>query len=127
MDNTNYLTEVHGRWGDTDAYREHKKNTKSYTKEKWAEANDGLMSIFAEFAVYKNNGMSADSAESQTLVHKLQAHITANYYTCTDAILASLGKMYVADERFEKNIGQYGGGTAEYVSMAIIHYQAEDL
>ena len=38
------------RWGNTDAYREHEKKTKNYTKEKWAEANDGLMVIFAEFA-----------------------------------------------------------------------------
>ena len=121
----NYETEVRERYGNTVAYREHEQKTKNYTKEKWAEANEGLMAIFAEFAECKNSGASADSAEAQALVAKLQAHITANYYTCTDEILAGLGKMYVADERFKKNIDKYGEGTAEFVSEAIAVYCQE--
>ena len=117
--NDKHTTAVRDRWGATDAYREHKQKTKNYTKEKWAEANDGLMAIFAEFAACKNRGASANSAEAQALVTKLQAHITANYYTCTDEILAGLGKMYVADERFKKNIDKSGEGTAEFASEAI--------
>ena len=118
----NYSTETRSRWDATDAYREYEKKTKNYTKEKWAEANDGLMSIFAEFAACKGSGSSADSDEAQTLVAKLQAHITTNYYTCTDEILAGLGKMYVADERFKKNIDKYGEGTAEFASEGIRIY-----
>ena len=114
-----YSKESLKRWGNTEAYREHEQKTKNYTKEKWAEANDGLMAIFAEFAVCKNSGESADSDEVQALVAKLQAHITDNYYTCTDEILAGLGKMYVADERFKKNIDKYGEGTAEFAADAI--------
>ena len=114
-----YKTEVREQYGGTAAYREHEQKTKNYTKEKWAEANNGLMAIFAEFAACKDSGASADSAESQALVAKLQAHITANYYTCTDEILAGLGKMYVADERFKKNIDKYGESTAEFVAVAI--------
>ena len=115
----NYETEARSRWGTTAAYREHEQKTKNYTKEKWAEANDSMMAIFAEFATCKVSGASADSAEAQALVAKLQAYITANYYTCTDEILAGLGEMYVADERFEKNIDRYGEGTAEFASNAI--------
>ena len=118
----NYETETRSRWGNTDAYREHEQKTKNYTKEQWAEANDGLMAIFAEFAVCKDSGASANSAEAQALVAKLQAHITANYYTCTDEILAGLGKMYVADERFRENIDKYSEGTAEFTANAIAVY-----
>ena len=118
----NYETETRERYGNTVAYREHEQKTKHYTKEKWAEANDGLMAIFAEFAACKQNGAEADSNEAQALVAKLQAHITANYYTCTDEILAGLGKMYVADARFKKNIDKYGDGTAEFASDAIEVY-----
>ena len=117
-----YEAEARKRYGDTVAYREHKQKTKNYTKEKWAEANDGLMAIFAEFAACKDSGASADSAEAQALVAELQAHITANYYTCTDEILAGLGKMYVADERFKKNIDKYGEGTAEFAAEGIRIY-----
>ncbi len=118
----NYETEARTRWGNTDAYRESEQKTKNYTKEKWAEANDGLMAIFVEFAACKDSGASADSAESQSLVARLQSHITANYYTCTDEILAGLGKMYVSDERFKNNIDKYGEGTAEFASKAIEVY-----
>ena len=118
----NYETEARSRWGNTDAYREHEQKTKNYTKEKWAEATDGMMAIFAEFAVCKQSGADADSAKVQAFVAKLQAHITKNYYTCTDEILAGLGKMYVADERFKKNIDKYGEGTAEFAADAIEVY-----
>ena len=91
----NYENEARSRWGSTDAYREHEQKTKNYTEDKWAEANDGLMAIFAEFAECKGSGKRSDSAEAQALVAKLQAHITKNYYTCTDEILAGLGNLYI--------------------------------
>ena len=116
----NYETEARERYSNTTAYREHEQKTKNYTKEKWAEANDGLMAIFAEFAACKQSGAEDDSNDAQALVAKLQAHITENYYTCTDEILAELGKMYVTDERFKKNIDKHGEGTAEFVSEAIV-------
>ena len=116
---TGFDVEIHKRYGNTVAYREHEQKTKNYTKEKWAEINDGLMSIFAEFAECKNAGLAPNAPEVQSLVCKLQKYITQNYYTCTNEILVGLGKMYVADERFEKNINKYGEGTAEFASKAI--------
>ena len=118
----NYETEARERWGATDAYREHEQKTKNYTKEKWAEANDGLMAIFAEFANCKSAGFAENSSELQTLVVKLRDYITQNYYTCTGEILAGLGQMYVADERFKKNIDKYGEGTAKFVAEGIRIY-----
>ena len=117
-----YETEARERYGNTAAYREHEQKTKNYTKEKWAEANDGMMAIFAEFATRKKNGFTVNSPEVQSLVGKLQDFITQYYYTCTDEILAGLGQMYVADERFKKNIDKYGDGTAEFASKAIEAY-----
>ena len=117
-----YKIEARSRWGNTDASREHEQKTKNYTKEKWAEANNGLMAIFAEFAACKQNDAEDDSNEAQALVAKLQAHITENYYTCTDEILVGLGQMYVADERFKKNIDKYGEETADFAAEAIAVY-----
>ena len=118
----NYEVEARERYGGTAAYREHEQKTKNYTKEKWDESNDGLMAIFAKFAACKQSGTEVDSNEAQELVTKLKAHITANYYTCTDEILAGLGKMYVCDERFKKNIDKYGEGTAEFAAEGIRIY-----
>ncbi len=114
-----YESEARERWCNTDAYREHEKKAKKYTKEKWAEINEGLMAIFAEFAECKKNGFAANSPEVQSLVVKLREYITQNYYTCTNEILAGLGQMYACDERFKKNIDKYGEGAAEFVSAAI--------
>ena len=74
-----YENEARELYGNTVAYREHEQKTKNYTKEKWAEANDGLMAIFDEFAACKASGKSTDSTEAQALVANLQAYITAHY------------------------------------------------
>ena len=114
-----YEKEVKQRWGETDAYKEHQEKTKSYSKEKWQEATAGLEEIMGEFARCKDSGVTADSEEAVALAQKLQNYITEQYYTCTKGILAGLGKMYVADERFRNNIDKHGEGTAEFVSEAI--------
>ena len=120
-----YETEARDRYSNTVPYKEHEQKTKNYTNEKWAEANDGLMAIFAEFASCKGSGASTDSAEAQMLVAKLQAHITVYYYTCTNEILAGLGKMYVSDQRFKENIDKHGDGSAEFASKAIERFCQE--
>ncbi len=129
FDNSDYETarkqyeyEAKTRWGNTDAYKEHAEKTVNYTADKWQEVNDGLMSVLAKFAECKQNGDTADSVEAQALVKELQDYITDNYYTCTNEILAGLGQMYVADERFKTNIDKHGIGTAEFISEAIKVY-----
>ena len=119
---SNYDIEVKERWGETDAYKEHAEKTAGYTKDKWQEVNDGLNAVLAKFADCMNNGYTADSPEAQALVKELQNHITENYYTCTNEILAGLGQMYVCDERFKNNIDSHGEGTAEFVVEAIKIY-----
>ena len=49
-------------------------------------------------------------------------YITENYYCCTKEILAGLGQMYVADERFKNNIDKHADGTAAFISEAIAVY-----
>ena len=115
----NYEAEARARWSDTDAYREHEEKTKHYSKEKWAEVNDGLMKIFAEFAVCKDSGAASDSVEAKALAAKLQSYITEHFYTCTAETLAGLGKMYMEDERFKNTIDTYSEGTAAYAANAI--------
>ena len=80
------------------------------------------MVIFTKFAECMNNGYTADSDEAQALVKELQAYITENYYTCTNEILVGLGQMYVADERFKKNMDKHAEGTAEFIKKAVEVY-----
>lgn len=117
-----YESEARERWGNTDAYREYETKKKSYIEQKYDAVNVDMKAIFDEFFDCKISGNTVDSAEARALVVKLQTHITANYYTCTDEILAGLGKMYVADERFRQNIDKSGEGTAEFAAEAIAVY-----
>ena len=117
-----YKAEARQRWGNTDAYREHAERTKNYSKTKWKELAGEMNKIFAEFALCMKNGETPDSAEVQNLVKTLQDHITGNYYPCTNEILAGLGQMYAADERFRSSIDGNGDGTARFVSEAIEAY-----
>ena len=118
----NYDIEIQERFGNTNAYKEYEQKTANYSKDKWQMVNDGLMRVFTKFAECMNNEHTADSDETQALVKELQNYITENYYTCTTEILAGLGLMYVADERFKANINKNGNGTAEFVREAIEIY-----
>lgn len=117
-----YKNEVKEKWGQTEAYKEHREKTKTYSKEKWNNLASEMDQIMAMFSMCLKNGNEANSIEAQELVRKLQNHISQNYYHCTNEILAGLGKMYVADERFKNNIDKHAIGTADYISVAIKIY-----
>ena len=115
-----YEKRAEARWGDTDAYQEYRKKSKSRNAEDNDALQQGLMAIFSEFGVLD---CSPSDDVVQALVKKLQDYITEYFYTCTNEILAGLGKMYVADGEFKMNIDNAAGaGTAEFVSKAIECY-----
>lgn len=115
-----YAKEAREKWGDTAAYKEY--SAKAYSTEKQNELNDGMNALIAEFAGCMIDGNAPESEKSQALVEKWQTYITDHYYTCTKEILAGLGAMYTADERFKANIDKYGKGTAEFMRAAILEY-----
>ena len=110
-----YREEVKEKWGHTQAYAEYQQKG----KQDYDALSAGMDSIMAEFATCKTQGASPASTEAQALVQKLQDYITTNFYNCTNAILAGLGEMYVADDRFRTNIDRHGDGTAEFIRQAI--------
>lgn len=115
-----YADEVKERWGATDAYAQSKKKTHRYSKEDWKSISDTEQGIFNEFAALR--GGDPAGKEAADLVRRWQQHISDNYYTCTNEILAGLGEMYVGDQRFTQSIDKSGEGTAEFMSMAIAAY-----
>ncbi len=114
--------EAKEKWGKTDAYKEYTERTRNYSKQKWNDIAEGMDHIMAEFAVSMRKDETPDSVVVQNLVKLLQNHITENYYLCTNEILAGLGQMYVADERFKNNIDKHADGTAVFICEAIEVY-----
>jgi len=114
-----YKAEAQEKWGRTDAYRQYAEKTGHYSGQKWNDLAGEMDHIMAEFAVCMKNGGVPDSAEAQELVNTLRSHITEHYYNCTEQILAGLGQMYAADERFRSNIDKHADGTAAFICAAI--------
>jgi len=112
-----YADEVREKWGSTDAYSQSMKKTKHYSKEDWELVTKKSQDIINKFS--GRIGEEPSSKEVQSLVKEWQDFITESYYDCTDEILKGLGEMYVADERFKKNIDKYKEGTAEFIRDAI--------
>ena len=116
-----YKSEARKSWGGTDAFREYEQKAKTYTEEDWKVMNTKFMANFAEFGRLINEDPASEPVMHQ--VELLKQSITDQYYTCTDDILASLGEMYVCDDRMKESIDRAGGeGTARFVSKAIHIY-----
>lgn len=120
-----YAKEVKERWGTTDAYAQSQKKTKGYSKEDWTRATGRKDEILKKFADLV--GTEPESKEVQTLVGEWKDYITETYYDCTNEILAGLGQMYVADQRFSNNMDQFKEGTTELISRAIEVYCKESM
>lgn len=117
-----YAAEAEAKWGKTDAYAENKARTANYSDKDWADAQAEMDALLKEFSLHL--GDDPASAPVQKLVERWQKHITDRYYTCTKEILAGLGQMYTADQRFTENMDRYGDGTASLISDAIRIYCA---
>lgn len=117
-----YKEEVKQRWGNTKEYQEYTEKSKTYTDKQERAFSEEMGLIFQKFAMCLKSNRQPDSEEAQNLVQELQDYITNNFYNCNKTILASLGQMYVADNRFKNYIDQYAEGTTEFVSHAIEFY-----
>ena len=116
-----YARQAKESWGQTPAYQDYKQKSADRSQEEERQLGIGLMGIIAEFGQMKEADPASEAAQAQ--VKKLQEYISRHYYDCSDEILSSLGKMYICDERFTKNIDNAGGdGTAEFAHRAIEAY-----
>jgi len=119
-----YKIEAKKKWGNTKAYQEYEQKTSGKSEESYKNLADDMMTLFAEIGAMKH--LKPDSEAVQQKISALQKFITDNFYECTGKIFGELGKMYVCDERFKKNIDKAGGeGTAEFVNQAISVYCME--
>jgi len=120
-----YRAEAEARWGQTAEYRAFAQKEAART----SQQDDAVMmaagEIFAAFASLAAAGADPAAAEAQSLAKRWQDCITENWYPCTKQVLAGLGRMYICDERFQKNLDAYGAGTAQFMHDAIAAYCAQ--
>ena len=119
FDPSQYEDEVKERWGDTDAYKESARRTKSYTKQDWLKIGSESNEINQAFIALMEKGIPADSPEAGAVAQRHRGHISKWFYQCSPEIHAGLGQMYVVDHRFTENIDKAKPGLAQYMSDAI--------
>ena len=112
-----YAQEAKERWGHTEAYRQSAQRTARYTPADWAAVKAETDDIFAGFA--RLVGHDPVSPEVRAQVRRWRDAISARFYDCSNEMLAGLGEMYLADERFQKSLNAYGEGTAQLMGEAL--------
>ena len=113
-----YAAQARKAWGATPEYREFEEKNGGRTLAERKETGNRLMALLAEFGEMKDGDPAAP--EAQTQVRRVQAFITEHYYSCSDEMLARLGRMYGCGGEFTENIDRAGGeGTAAFAAEAI--------
>jgi DNA-binding transcriptional MerR regulator len=118
-DPSQYDTEVEERWGETDAYKESRRRTTSYTKDDWLRIKAEGADVERRFAEALRSGVPADSEQAMDVAEEHRQHISRWFYDCPPEMHAGLGRMYVEDERFTAHYEEIAPGLAQYVSTAV--------
>lgn len=120
FDPDQYEDEARGRWGDTDAWKQSKQRASSYTKDDWMRIQAETGELSQRFVALMRAGTSVSSDAAMDLAEEHRSQITRWYYDCSIEIHRGIGEMYVADERFTKNIDETAPGLAAYMSGAFV-------
>lgn len=115
-----YEEEARERWGDEAIDRSNESLNKMSKQEQDTLAEE-MNSIFRKLASLREQ--SPESSETQEAIHEWYEMLskTMGDHISLD-IFRSLGHMYVEDERFTKNIDQFGSGLAQFMAKAMEIY-----
>lgn len=114
-----YEAEAKERWGNTEAWKQSKERTKHWTdadRKRVAEQGDIFMK---KLALLVPKG--PEDKEVQVIIDQ---HYNAlrTFYEPNFEMYRGLGEMYVADERFKKNLNKYHPRMAQFMREAMIYY-----
>ena len=116
-----YADEAREKWGETDAYKESARRTKSYGKAEWAQIRAESDGIYARLAELRRGGAAPDDERVRAEIEAHRAHITRWFYPCSPAMQRNLAELYVSDARFTANLDKAGGpGFAGFLREAIL-------
>jgi len=114
-----YQAEAKDRWGETDAWQQSARRTKSYTKADFEQIKGEADAVNAAFVAAMRSGAPATSAEAMDAAEEHRAHIERWFYDLDHGFHRGLADMYVADPRFTTTYEDIEPGLAAYVHDAI--------
>ncbi|UTR12335.1 MerR family transcriptional regulator [Evansella sp. LMS18] len=112
-----YEQEAREKWGDQAVDQANKKLEK-LTAEGKKELGNEADEIYRNLAALKDK-VSPASPEAQAAIKKWFDYLNSNFGDYSLQAFKGLGQMYVADERFTRNIDQYGDGLAKFMCKAM--------
>ncbi|WP_019202359.1 MerR family transcriptional regulator [Tsukamurella sp. 1534] len=114
-----YAEEAEQRWGDTDAWKQGRARTATFTKDDWKRIKAEGDALEAAFADALARGVAPGSEEANALAERHRTAIET-YYDCDHAMQVNLAEMYVADPRFAKHYDDIAPGLAQWLRDAIV-------
>ncbi|OCA80846.1 MerR family transcriptional regulator [Pseudobacillus wudalianchiensis] len=113
-----YEQEARERWGDQ-AVDESNAKLANMSKEEQSDLSKSMNAIYTKLAALRHD--PPHSEEAQTAIQEWYVFLNKMGSYSLDAF-KGLGQMYVADERFTKNIDQFGKGLAKFMCEAMAIY-----
>ena len=116
-----YSVQAKALYGKTDAYKEFQHKSAGRTKEQEKDLGAQVMDFFTRLG--KMRPCVPGCEKAQAWAKELQDFFTANYYTCTPQIFASLAESYAGGGSMTENIDKVGGaGTGAFAKEVITLY-----
>ena len=83
--------------------------------------------VFRSMAKFKDGNVDVAEKEVQSKVEDLYNNMNEYAFDCSIEVFSYIGKGYVHNPEFKKNIDKFGEGVAEYTSKAIEKYCSDRL
>lgn len=83
--------------------------------------------VFRSMAKFKDENVDVAEKEVQSKVEDLYNNMNESAFDCSIEVFSYIGKGYVHNPEFKKNIDKFGEGVAEYTSKAIEKYCSDRL
>ena len=115
----NQAVEKYGK----DTIEESKKRQSGREEKVTEEFNE----VFRSMAKFKDENVDVAEKEVQSKVEDLYNNMNEYAFDCSIEVFSYIGKGYVHNPEFKKNIDKFGEGVAEYTSKAIEKYCGDRL
>ncbi|MEM9494799.1 MAG: MerR family transcriptional regulator [Pseudomonadota bacterium] len=119
FDPASFDKEAKEKWGETAAYRESARRTKTYGEDQWRAIKAEGAQIWADAAAAMQAGEPHHSGAASEIVERHRSHICRWFYDLTPEAHGQLAALWRADPRFAETIEGYGAGLTEWLAKAV--------
>ena len=112
---------------ENQAVEKYGKDTIEESKKRQSGREEIVTEVFRSMAKFKDGNVDVEEKEVQSKVEDLYNNMNEYAFDCSIEVFSYIGKGYVHNPEFKKNIDKFGEGVAEYTSKAIEEYCSDRL